>query len=255
MAATPKEVAPGVYCLRLTIANVYFVRSGSAWVLIDTALPNNAVKIRSAAESLFGPGVRPASILLTHGHLDHSGSVVDLARQWNTPAYLHPAEIPFCIGEITYPLPDPTVGGFMAFLTRLFPVRKINLEGVPLPLHESDPIPGLPDWEILLTPGHSPGHLAFYRSSDRTLIAGDACTTVNVDSLWDILSGKQEISRPPAPVTCDWKAARRSVETLAALEPRVLACGHGVPMTGPDTARLLGDFAKKFPAPLRGKYV
>jgi glyoxylase-like metal-dependent hydrolase (beta-lactamase superfamily II) len=255
MAAPPKQIASGIYCVPISIANVYFVRSGSNWVLIDTALPSSAAKIRAAAETLFGAGARPASILLTHGHYDHSGAAVDLARMWNVPVYLHRAEVPFCDGSITYPLPDPSVGGFMAFLSRLFPIRKINLEGVARPLDEAQPVPGLPDWECLATPGHSPGHLAFFRPSDRILIAGDACTTVNLDSLWDILAKKQQLARPPAPFTCDWKAARQSVFSLAALDPVVVACGHGVPMTGADTPQLFRDFAANFPVPAHGRYV
>jgi glyoxylase-like metal-dependent hydrolase (beta-lactamase superfamily II) len=255
MPTEAKEIADGVYCFRILIANVYFVRSGSGWVLIDTALPNSAAKIRAVADHLIGPGTRPASIIMTHGHLDHSGSVVDLARGWNVPAYLHPLEFPFCEGKRPYPLPDPSVGGFMALLSRFMPVTKIDLQGVPQPVEASQPVPDLPDWQSVFTPGHSPGHLSFFRASDGTLLAGDAFATANLDSLWDLLRGKQQLSRPPAPVTCDWKAARQSVVSLAALNPKVLACGHGVPMTGSDAPQLFQEFAKNFPVPAHGKYV
>ena len=47
--------------------------------------------IAAAAESLFGAGTRPAAILLTHIHPDHSGSALELARRWDLPVLVHPA--------------------------------------------------------------------------------------------------------------------------------------------------------------------
>lgn len=67
-----REIAPGVNYMEVgkdvTRSNVYFVRSGSSWVLIDTASANCAMLIQRTAKSLFGEQSRPASILLTHDH-------------------------------------------------------------------------------------------------------------------------------------------------------------------------------------------
>ena len=93
-----REIAPGVYCMEagkgITRSNVYFVRSGSSWALIDAASANCGQLIRKTAESLFGANTRPASILLTHSHPDHAGSALELARIWGCPAYVHPEELP-----------------------------------------------------------------------------------------------------------------------------------------------------------------
>ena len=43
-------------------------------------------------------------------------------------------------------------------------------------------VPGLPDWECIPTPGHTPGHVSFFRPRDRVLIAGDAVLTVQLNS-------------------------------------------------------------------------
>jgi glyoxylase-like metal-dependent hydrolase (beta-lactamase superfamily II) len=84
----------------LTEANVYLVRSGPAWVLIDTAWPHRGQIIHAAAEPLFGTGTRPAAILLTHIHPDHAGSALELARMWDPPVHVHPGELPLAFRPV-----------------------------------------------------------------------------------------------------------------------------------------------------------
>ena len=271
MVPQPKEIAPGVYWLETFLANVYLVRSGSTWDLIDTGFPNRGQAILYAATSLFG-GERPAAILLTHGHPDHSGSALELSRLWSVPVFVHRDELPYVTGT-TYPLwvlpmlpkrPDPPVGGFMLpFAAVLLPFHdprlarwlsgpmermaaKSSLGDAARGYVPGDGVPGLPDWECIPTPGHTPGHVAFFRRSDRVLITGDACVTVDLDSFWGLLRNEQCIARPPSVATWNWQAAKVSVAALARLEPTVLASGHGVPMSGPRTARELRNFAERF---------
>jgi hypothetical protein len=78
-ASVPQEIASGVYRLAVYGSNVYVVRSGEGWVLVDAAWGNAASAIRRAAESLFGPGTRPTAIVLTHLHPDPS------VRRWSLP--------------------------------------------------------------------------------------------------------------------------------------------------------------------------
>jgi glyoxylase-like metal-dependent hydrolase (beta-lactamase superfamily II) len=256
MADTVQEIAPGVACLPISIANVYFVGDpGGPWVLIDTGLPKNAARIIAAAEARFGPGARPAAILLTHGHPDHTGSATELADAWDVPIYAHRLELPYLTGQAQYPPNDPTVGGTMALLSRLFPSREQDL-GLPLlPLPSDGALPVLPDWEWHVTPGHSPGHVAFYRASDRTLLAGDAFATVNLDSLPALMTKKPGFAGPGRSVTCDWGAAQASITRLAGLRPIAVGCGHGIPLSGSWVADDLQRFAADFSAPDHGRYV
>ena len=64
-----------------------------------------------------------------------------------------------------------------------------------------------------------------------------------------------QVSRPPAYFTPDSALARSSVQKLAALNPRVLAAGHGKPMSGEDAQQQLSELARNFPAPEHGRYV
>src|SRR5512143_95493 len=99
------EIASGVYCLEagkgILRSNVYFVRSGPSWVLVDTGSADCGRQIRETAESLFGPDKPPASILLTHDHSDHAGSALELARMWDCSVYVHPDEMPLAtLGDV-----------------------------------------------------------------------------------------------------------------------------------------------------------
>ena len=73
---------------------------------------------------------------------------------------------------------------------------------------------GLPGWRVIETPGHSPGHVSLFRESDGVLIAGDAFVTTKQESLLAVMTQRQELRGPPMYFTCDWDAARESVQKL-----------------------------------------
>lgn len=250
-----KEFTPALARLGIPMANMYFAGApGGPWVLVDTLTPHNAARIRSAAAQRFGPESRPVAILLTHGHRDHAGSALELAEAWDVPIYVHRLERPFLSGKSMYPPNDPTVGGAMALLSRFFPATVIDLGNRLHDLPEDGEVPGLPGWRWHHTPGHAPGHVVFFHRGDSLLLAGDACVTMDLDSLPGMLVQQRRISRPPASFTFDWDLAHRSVELLADLRPAVLACGHGEPMQGPEVAAGLAELATHFPRPRHGRY-
>ena len=63
-------------------------------------------------------------------------------------------------------------------------------------LPENGVVPTLAGWTWLMTDGHSPGHVSFFRESDRALIAGDAVVTTRQESTIDVLRQRPVISRP-----------------------------------------------------------
>jgi len=258
------EVAPGLLRVRQLFVNLYFYGDSGggdrSWVLIDAGLPYLEQHLVDAAAERFGPGARPAAIILTHGHFDHVGALPNLAWRWDVPVYAHELERPYLNGKSSYPPPDPAVGGgAMSFLSRFYPRGPIDLGDRLQTLPADGSVPEMPGWRWLHTPGHTPGHVALFRESDRTLIAGDAFVTTKQESALDSnLQLWAHVRRPPAYFTPDWQAARRSVELLADLHPETAATGHGRPMRGEELRRGLETLARQWredAVPHWGRYV
>ncbi|WP_425412241.1 MBL fold metallo-hydrolase [Melghirimyces thermohalophilus] len=253
-----EDVLFDLYCYTDQIVNVCFVGTDE-WVLVDTGMPKTANRIVNAVEERFGENSKPKAIVLTHGHFDHVGAVIDLVRKWQIPVYAHPAELPFLTGESKYPEPDGSVeGGLVAKMSPIFPNEPVDLGNNVEALPDDGSVPGLLGWRWIHTPGHAPGHISLFRDEDRSLIAGDAFVTVKQESLYKVSTQEKEISGPPRYLTTDWDAAKQSVQKLAALKPAVAVTGHGQPMSGQELAegleKLVTDF-DRIAIPDYGRYV
>lgn len=255
------EVLPDLYHYTVQIVNIQMVGQpeNGSFVLIDAGMPGSAASIIEVVENRFGPDSRPQAIVLTHGHFDHVGAIIELTNHWDVPVYAHEAEFPYLTGQQRYPEPDPTVeGGLIAKQSLFFPVDPINLGDRIKPLPEDGKVPHLPDFRWIHTPGHTPGHVSLFRASDRTLIAGDAFVTVRQDSLYRVFLQDAELNGPPRYLTPDWPTARESVRRLADLQPHIAVTGHGPPMDGEPLAeglRHLADSFDEVAIPDYGKYV
>jgi glyoxylase-like metal-dependent hydrolase (beta-lactamase superfamily II) len=98
-------------------------------------------------------------------------------------------------------------------------------------LHEGDEVAG---FVVLETPGHTRGHISFWRESDRVLILGDVLVNMN------LITGITGLHEPLAFATPDPARNRESILRIAALEPSLVCFGHGPPLRDP---RKLADFA------------
>ena len=205
---------------RLGFVNCYLVREEDGFTLIDTGMSGQAQPIMQAAQKLGLPIVR---IVLTHAHVDHVGSLDALhAALPDAQVAISARDARFLTGDRSLDPTEPQVplrGGYPVCTT-----------APTLLLHEGERIGSL---EVLATPGHTPGHLAFLDTRDRAVIAGDAFQTlggVAVTGTFKLLF--------PLPALATWHKglALSSARKLLAREPSVLTVGHGRMLENPQVA-------------------
>ncbi len=201
--------------------NCYLVREDDGFTLIDTAWPHGqAQAIIREANKLGLPIVR---ILLTHAHIDHVGTLDALHEALpNAQVAISERDARFLTGDKSLDPSEPQVplrGGYTVCQTK-----------PALLLHEGDRIGSL---EVIATPGHTPGHIAFLDTRDRALIAGDDFQTLGGVAV----SGTVKLLFPlPALSTWHKGLALESACKLLALQPSLLAVGHGRMLSHPQAA-------------------
>jgi len=220
-----KQFADNVHQLRgwpPNAINVYLLGD----VLIDAATRQAERRILRALA-----GHRLSAHALTHAHPDHQGSSHALCERLDIPLWCGQGDVPAM----------ETPGGISAsqapgWINRF---QQRFWTGPPHPvaraLVEGDEVA---DFTVLETPGHSRGHVAYWRESDRVLILGDVLNNMN------LLTGRRGLHEPPAVFTPDPARNRRSARRLAALRPRLVCFGHGPPLRDPGR---LADFVGALP--------
>ena len=214
---------------RLGSVNCYVVAGDDGVTIVDTAVPGSADAILAAADAVGG---RVRRIALTHAHGDHVGSLEELrARLPDVEVAISARDARFLRGDRSVDPDEPQAKPRGSF-------PKVDVE--PLRLVEPGDLVG--PLEVVASPGHTPGHVAYIDVRDRTLIAGDAFQTLGGIAV----AGKV---RPlfPLPAFGTWHkpTAVESARRLRALEPSRLAVGHGRVLESPaaEMDRAIADAA------------
>jgi glyoxylase-like metal-dependent hydrolase (beta-lactamase superfamily II) len=200
-----------------------------------SGFPPNAINVYVMGDVLIDAGTRHAGrrILrqlssrtvtahaLTHGHPDHQGASHQVCETLGIPLWCGELDAEAVeTGDVA--AGDSPITGLIG---RLWPGLA---HPVARRLHEGDDVAG---FTVLDTPGHSAGHVSYWRESDRTLICGDVFTNVN------FITGIPGLHEPPETFTPDPARNRESMRRLAALEPKLVCFGHGPPLRDPAKLR------------------
>ena len=206
-----------VQLTRLTAFNCFLVREDDGFTLVDTGMNGSAKSILAAARQLGAPIRR---ITLTHAHVDHVGSLDALhALLPEAEVSISERDARFLTGDQSLDPGEPQVPLHGSYPVCSTPPTQL--------LHAGDRVGSL---EVIASPGHTPGHVAFFDRRDRTLIAGDAYSTQGGISTGGTLRWLFPL---PAMATWHKPTAIRSAEGLLALSPQRLAVGHGKTLEQP----------------------
>jgi len=217
------EVAPGVWRMSGIIPcliNVYLIRTTRGEVLIDAGMRWMAGGLVRALRG------RPlAMVALTHVHPDHQGAAHAICTRRCVPLACHEADADVMEGRRRVGPPTWLVSlADMAWSGPAHPVS-VRWKG-----GES-----LGEWEVIHAPGHTAGHVIYFRRSDGVAVAGDVLRNAS------LRGGFGRLAHTPDAFNESPAGARQAVRILHGLRPSLLCLGHGPPSRDVDRlARLAG---------------
>ena len=206
------QIAPDVHQLALVPRNginAYLIGD----VLVDAGLASSVKKIRGALDGR----VPLRAVALTHAHVDHAGGLRRLVDATEVAVWAPAGDA----GDVRSGEPAVPAG-------RAAPLMRFagGFDGVDVAreLHEGDEVAA--GFVVVDAPGHSPGQVAYWRATDRVLLAGDVFMGMN------LLTTVVGLHLPPKLVTIDPAQNLASARKLAALEPEIVGFGHGPVLRG-----------------------
>jgi len=206
--------------------NVYLVEEPDGLTLIDTGLPVMATGILRAARRIGQPIRR---IALTHSHLDHAGGLDRLKDTLpDVIVVCSTREAPLLAGDLSLQTDEPpAVGGVLPGHWARAHTSPDRL------LADGDSLGSL---TAVATPGHTPGHLAYYHEPSGAVFTGDA---YQVRGGLAVAGQHRPLFPFVARATWNPTLALASGRRLASLPVRYLASAHGDVLDDPVQAMLV----------------
>lgn len=214
------RLADGVYRLESGgFVNSYLIVGDRDLTLVDAG-PSRSVGalLAELKDNGFSPN-NVGRVVVTHAHADHAGGLSGLLDLRPIKVFAHPAEIPVLVGRA----PVPSFKGLYGFVLETVAGQALPWTPIDsvLPTEPGLPIRGLPQWQILHTPGHSAGSLSLYEPVRQILLCGD---------LMSNRGGRLHRVHPA--LNQDPGALSASLAKAAELDVDILGCGHGPEVRG-----------------------
>ena len=215
------RITPEVHAVRLRGANAFLIVEDRL-NLIDAGLPGSRRALNHYVSTIGRSLAQLDRIVCTHGHPDHVGGARELAAD-GVDVLLHPDDAEAIRAGFGDVLRSPSRARLFAALSRSPPASMPLVDGQVLPL-----LGGL---EVVHTPGHTPGSVCLYARRDGLLFTGDVL---------EVRRGRVTYASPI--FSADVRAARRSVQRLAALDVETIIFSHFPPWRD-DAATVLRGLA------------
>ncbi|MGE7601233.1 MBL fold metallo-hydrolase [Peribacillus sp. NPDC097675] len=156
--------------------NCYIVSKGEKCLIIDPGEEPQKI-IQYIQTKKF----KPLAILLTHAHFDHIGALDAIREHYEIPAYIHEREAKWLL--------DPALNGSQNW----FPENPMRMKPADHILaSEQELTIGDFTFEVLETPGHSPGSISYYAKEERLLFSGDVLFQGSVGRT-DLIGGSESV--------------------------------------------------------------
>ncbi|NJF25915.1 MBL fold metallo-hydrolase [Thermococcus sp. Bubb.Bath] len=192
-----REVLPGIYRIFDTFVNAYLIDRGEYLVAVDTGIDTTCEKILEVARELGKP---LKAIVLTHGHLDHTGSLRCLKEKAGAIIAAHEDE-----------------EGFIFEKTGLRPDIKLK---------DGDTFEGL---KVFHKPGHTTGSICLLDEATKSLFVGDL-----------VIERGGQLEEVPHQYSLDPEMNRRRITELLEIDFENLLPAHGEPLIGNGKDKLRG---------------
>ncbi len=212
------RVYPDIHRVDGVTCNVYLIDEPDGLTLIDAGLPGASMRILSAIQAIGRSPREVRHILITHQHLDHVGSLYQMAQATGAETWAHPIDTPAIEGrgprEIASGLPGAAMRLVILPRTHPNPIAHQVRGGATIPV-----LMGEGGLQVVETFGHTMGHISFYLPGRKLLLAGDA-----------VSSSRGRLTLPPSMFNKDTAMAIESMRHLATMDIEACLPGHGAPV-------------------------
>jgi len=195
-----------------------FLLAGESLTLVDTGFKGRADHIFKETMRLGFSMSDISSIIITHHHPDHTGSLATIKEVTGARVLAHPADAPYIEGHLLQPGParHDWFNSTLAPYRGLWSTTPVTVDEF---LNDGDTLPILGGVKVLHTPGHTEGSISLFIPDKRLVIIGD------------LLSNSLGLRFPSRTFTVDMSKEISSIKRIAELDFDTVCFGHGLAMT------------------------